>query len=639
MNPPEWIPQVIGGLASLGLSLWIPVSVFRTRKIWDKNWKRYVWTGFCALPVTNILITFPLYLFHVSWRVAASWKAALRWCWRAASVLPVLNAVMLSVLSRREKDKPLRPLANVTAVYAGVAVLGFVLAVVGRPPVVAIAAGATHTNADLAMERAFLAGRDDWRPKMCVSLSGGGIRSAAFSLGVLQALHERGILAEVDVISAVSGGTYALSWLVLQPYYATADKPRRADAVTPAIASMFNAAGPYQRYLREHSGFVGLTEAGWDVLFDATIMQTIRSFNVTAFGGEEMIANGTMARKMYREKIQEAFHGHPAAGPTGDLKATNRLALKPEFQSQPNSLWIVKNVTFSELGKFLKETRAAGGAIPFPVFNVNLNVRADASLAEQIRPKTAELTPVGMSAPAIGFVPWEDGRDPHLEAVHSANIAPAISGAAVSGFAQPGSAIVRLLLRAANTDLGYYVRNVFSDDPRSIYLSDGGHAENLGLYALVRRECGKVLVVDAEYEAAANDGGYVFEAFERVRTGVQKEKLATIEMQAGSPRESFDPAKPVLKGVIRYANRPGPPAPLVYVKLALDRGAMSGLPRTVTRYATPEHPAFPHDPTTDQEFTPDQFRAYQGLGRYLACHAEPLGEWSKRPCAPQDGEG
>jgi len=41
-----------------------------------------------------------------------------------------------------------------------------------------------------------------------VSLSGGGIRSAAFCLGATQAFHENGILERFDYISTVSGGGY-----------------------------------------------------------------------------------------------------------------------------------------------------------------------------------------------------------------------------------------------------------------------------------------------------------------------------------------------------------------------------------------------------------------------------------------------
>ncbi|MEM7246691.1 MAG: patatin-like phospholipase family protein [Acidobacteriota bacterium] len=41
-----------------------------------------------------------------------------------------------------------------------------------------------------------------------LALSGGGIRSASFNLGLLQALHARGILRHVDYLSTVSGGGF-----------------------------------------------------------------------------------------------------------------------------------------------------------------------------------------------------------------------------------------------------------------------------------------------------------------------------------------------------------------------------------------------------------------------------------------------
>lgn len=52
-----------------------------------------------------------------------------------------------------------------------------------------------------------------------LALSGGGIRSATFSLGVMQALSHTGLLDKVDYLSTVSGGGYigsALTWLTSQ---------------------------------------------------------------------------------------------------------------------------------------------------------------------------------------------------------------------------------------------------------------------------------------------------------------------------------------------------------------------------------------------------------------------------------------
>ena len=46
-----------------------------------------------------------------------------------------------------------------------------------------------------------------------LSLSGGGIRSATFSLGVIQALAKHGLLKTVDYLSTVSGGGFIGSCL------------------------------------------------------------------------------------------------------------------------------------------------------------------------------------------------------------------------------------------------------------------------------------------------------------------------------------------------------------------------------------------------------------------------------------------
>jgi len=53
------------------------------------------------------------------------------------------------------------------------------------------------------------AGKTDWG----LALSGGGIRSATYSIGVMKALYDLGVLDSLDVISSVSGGGYASYWL------------------------------------------------------------------------------------------------------------------------------------------------------------------------------------------------------------------------------------------------------------------------------------------------------------------------------------------------------------------------------------------------------------------------------------------
>ena len=50
-------------------------------------------------------------------------------------------------------------------------------------------------------------------PLVGLALSGGGIRSACFGLGVLQALHKLKLFKHLDYVSTVSGGGYIGGWL------------------------------------------------------------------------------------------------------------------------------------------------------------------------------------------------------------------------------------------------------------------------------------------------------------------------------------------------------------------------------------------------------------------------------------------
>jgi len=73
-----------------------------------------------------------------------------------------------------------------------------------------------HERAWLLRRRRACGDLDADAPTVGLALSGGGIRSATFNLGILQALSRAGLLTRVDYLSSVSGGGYiasCLSWL------------------------------------------------------------------------------------------------------------------------------------------------------------------------------------------------------------------------------------------------------------------------------------------------------------------------------------------------------------------------------------------------------------------------------------------
>ncbi|MGD9722684.1 MAG: patatin-like phospholipase family protein [Pirellulales bacterium] len=89
------------------------------------------------------------------------------------------------------------------------------------------AAAADQSSADVARDMKLVG----------LALSGGGVRSGAVSLGLLQSLYDQGLLNQVDYLSTVSGGGYAGTYLsgVLErfPRDATIDW-RLPDAATSA---------------------------------------------------------------------------------------------------------------------------------------------------------------------------------------------------------------------------------------------------------------------------------------------------------------------------------------------------------------------------------------------------------------------
>jgi predicted acylesterase/phospholipase RssA len=66
----------------------------------------------------------------------------------------------------------------------------------------------------------FMPGRSG---QTALCLSGGGIRSAAFGLGILQGLARHGLLDQFYYLSIVSGGGYIASWLTAWRHRANHD--------------------------------------------------------------------------------------------------------------------------------------------------------------------------------------------------------------------------------------------------------------------------------------------------------------------------------------------------------------------------------------------------------------------------------
>jgi len=496
-------------------------------------------------------------------------------------------------------------------------------------------------------ERVFNRNQSAASPGLGVSFSGGGNRSAAFAIGVLRALHESGVLAKVDVISAVSGGSYALSWFLSQPLYhrATLDNPKAM--LGKVQHEMFDLNGPFQRHLVERakpfhasSLFTLFALVALMLPFDLVFFNALRVFSMplSSGSGAARLANllnaMSMARSSYREGIQATYQVFPDRdnrAPAEALSIWDRGFIASEHLDL--TAWDVPAVSFATMRDF-----ASRAGLPSFVFNTTVSPPAPATGAP-LGDRIFELGPIGLGSNSCGYLTWEEteglgwepgapvekdwmrsrfrasddrfGAASPYATIRNFNVAPAISGAALSG-TNIEARNMRWLLRLLNMGLEYVVPSP-ADRARAVRLSDGGHSENLGAYALLRRGCRTIVIVDAEH-----DPHYQFGAYDKLKRAAAAEldvEIAVPELdRILTGAAAFSPATPILRGTTRGRQHQGT---LHYIKLCAHADWLGDQAEDVNLYAR-KHSRFPQEPTIDQYFQAAQFRAYRGLGYSVA---------------------
>jgi len=154
---------------------------------------------------------------------------------------------------------------------------------------------------------------------------------------------------------------------------------------------------------------------------------------------------------------------------------------------------------------------------------------------------------------------------------------------------------------------------------RWVYVSDGGHFENLGIYELVRRRCTRIFCVDAgaDPRRTFSDLGNAVQKC-RVDFGVDI-RIDLRELQVdekGVSKEAYT------IGTIEYpavGGEKGFRGELVYMKPSLA-SSWEYLPTDILAYRA-RHPEFPHEPTTNQWFSESQFESYRHLGYVIGLRA------------------
>lgn len=165
-----------------------------------------------------------------------------------------------------------------------------------------------------------------------------------------------------------------------------------------------------------------------------------------------------------------------------------------------------------------------------------------------------------------------------------------------------------------------------------VYVTDGGHIDNLGVRQLLKRRCEVVIVSDAEADPATDFPALIdVQRFARIDMGIRIElpwqgirdaALARKIDLAGGADASVGTGPRAVLGEIHYPPSDGHPAgtgKLLYIK-----AATTGRERDYVRDYERRFPAFPHESTSDQFFTEEQFEAYRALGYQAAAQASAL---------------
>lgn len=288
----------------------------------------------------------------------------------------------------------------------------------------------------------------------------------------------------------------------------------------------------------------------------------------------------------------------------------------------------------------------------YPVLNIALNI---------VKPSPKHLDWQQRKAASFIATPRHCGADPvcYRPSVDyaggmSLGRALTISGAAASpNMGYHSSALVTFVMTLFNVRLGWWAPNpgrpgarwkkehpwigldvAWAEatgntgvDDRFVYLSDGGHFDNLGIYEMVRRRCHRIVAIDATC-----DGKFKWTDLLEVVRKIRVDFGIPIELPSVLPGPGRDTPHPRrIEAPIRYSARDGNDKAhdgmLIVLKPRLlpeqDSPELAAYAAASAADSSPPNdPArFPHQSTADQFFNEQQFESYRLLGYLTAADA------------------
>jgi hypothetical protein len=347
----------------------------------------------------------------------------------------------------------------------------------------------------------------------------------------------------------------------------------------------------------------------------------------------------------YRNRLVSCF-----LGASNEKRSPNRFT-----GFDPGDDMALKDLRWDATDRYGKPDPYDG---PYPLLNASLNLVKGKDLAWQERKAESFV----MTPHYCGYDVWLEEQDSPMLMKHrepsqklerygyrlteeyafpspfhgpNLGLAMAISGAAASpNMGYHSSTPVAFLMTVFNVRLGQWLGNprnretsrratpIFglgclinellggtNDDAAYVYLSDGGHFDNMGLYELVKRRCGLIILCDAEADEKYEFSG-LGDAIRKCRIdlGIDIE-LDTTDI---APEKAGDLSKrhcAIGKIHYEFADIHAPTGTIIYFKASLTSTESADV-----RNYKKAHDAFPHESTVNQWFSESQFESYRQLG-------------------------
>jgi len=365
---------------------------------------------------------------------------------------------------------------------------------------------------------------------------------------------------------------------------------------------LLSANGAIPKAWWDHNGLLThttwLQSLAWSAVFILLSWVMARYININRFS----------LAAMYRDRLIRAYLG--ASNPKRKVNSFTGFSQTDNFQMH-------------SLNPALR---------PFHVLNLTLNLVGGNRLSwQQRKAESLTISPLHCGSANLGY---RDSSQYGGKDGISLGTAMTVSGAAASpNMGYHSSPIIGLIMTLFNVRLGAWFGNPGiaggkswkNEGPRSavaslvseafglttdaseyVYLSDGGHFENLGIYEMILRRCATIVVIDS-----GCDADFTYEDLGNALRKIRIDLRIPITFDEDSSSPLRERKKRCALATIHYSavDQNSRDGQLLYIK-PMFLGHES--PDVASYHAS--HPEFPHQSTAEQWFDESQTESYRMLG-------------------------